>query len=102
MKTGTIIEVDNACRVVYDGYSYQPILFDEGGKDVRNPSTGEMTVSKPKWVVQQKWFSTLSSRLFWMSQQLVAKQQDVFDIKTYIQEMKKIEEVFRVNYKENK
>ena len=25
-------------------------------------------------------------------------QQDVFDIKTYIQEMKTIEEVFRVNY----
>lgn len=98
MKTGTIIDVDSFCRVVYDGYSYQPILFDAGGQDVRDPRTGEMVVSKPKWVVQQKWFSTLSSCLFWMAQQLVARQQDVFDIKTYIQEMKTIEEVFRVNY----
>ena len=65
---------------------------------MRNPSTGEMTVSKPKWVTQQKWFSSLASCLFWMSQQLVAKQQDVFDIKTYIQEMKNLEEVFRLHY----
>ena len=62
------------------------------------PGPGEVKVSKPKWVVRQKWFSSLSSCLFWMSQQLVAKQQDVFDIKTYLQEMKKIEEVFRLHY----
>jgi hypothetical protein len=95
MKNDIVIEVNDVCRIKYDGYSYQPELFDAGGEEVRNPATGEIVLSKPKWKSCQKWYGKISNALYYVAEQTgAAKKQDYVSIKDWAKHFESMEQTF--------
>lgn len=95
MKSDIVIEVNNTFRIHYDGYSYQPEIFDAGGNEVRNPGTGKVVISKPKWVSCKKWFGKVSSALYYVAEQIgAAKEQEYISVKDWAEHFKTVEQTF--------
>lgn len=55
----TEIIVNEKYKLLDDGNQYELMVFDEGGKEVRIPKTGELTLTKPQWRKAQLYFQTL-------------------------------------------
>lgn len=51
--------------------TYSPVVFVEGGKEARNPRTGETLITEDKWVKRELYFSNLIHALRWCAQEAV-------------------------------
>ena len=102
MKNALIIDVTPSLRVIKDEYSFQPEIFILGGKEVRNPKTGEVTLSKDRWETQHKWFGSLANCLWWAAQQEMLNNTHAVTISGYVDTLKKLYSTYNENLKEKK
>lgn len=47
------IDIMTNWRAIWNGQQFALERFDEGGREVRNPATGENVLSQAKWVNQE-------------------------------------------------
>ena len=52
----TITLIEGVAELKFDGTIYQPSILKAGGKEVRNPRTGEMTISQDKMEAHSKYY----------------------------------------------
>jgi|SRR5690606_15136474 len=57
----TITIIEDKWRVYWDGTQYMLERYHAGGESVRNPKTGEMMVSSPKWKHTGQYYTTIRS-----------------------------------------
>jgi hypothetical protein len=48
-KKAIVNIIEGKYRVVIDDYNHTLQVYNKGGQEVRNPKTGEMSISKARW-----------------------------------------------------
>ena len=54
------ININENWRVQYDGSQYSLERWDAGGRETRNPRTGETVTTQAKWVAQGRYFISMA------------------------------------------
>lgn len=52
-----IMVIEGKYKLVETNLDWQIYRFDEGGKEVRSPSTGEVSITVPRWVALQAYYN---------------------------------------------
>lgn len=87
----TTIKVTDTINLVYKVHTgasigcYSPQVFVQGGKEVYNPSVGEKTITKDKWVDIQSYYTSLPDALRWCAQYSLDNHAEPIPIKEYLE-----------------
>lgn len=81
------IHILDSWRVDWDGMQYILSKYDEGGKEYRNPKTGEMIISKAKWKPTGQYFIDIQQAVKYIIKQEVSS--NASTLKEYLAMMEK-------------
>lgn len=91
-----IIEINEKCRINFDGNNYVPEIFYEGGKEITiGKSKGE--VSKSKWKSTNKNFGSVDACVRFLTVELTTKKVDdemggSISLSQYLEEIKEVKD----------
>lgn len=72
-----IVLIEGVVEVKYDAEGgYQPHILRKGGKEARNPKTGEMLITEDKMIALDWWGSSLGSAAKYAATQLAHLEYD--------------------------
>lgn len=84
-----IMLVEGRAKLLFDGRTYEPSLWQDSF-ECRNPSDGQMIMSKARWKDQQKWFVSFESAIRFVVDQLVLDKKEYSSIMEYVEEYNRI------------
>jgi len=88
------IQINDKWCIEQDPYNYIPYIYDKGGKEARNPRTGEVIVTEPKWRHIGRYYPTLNKALRGILDYEIKQfgMENSVEIHDYIQKMESIAE----------
>lgn len=91
-----IIEINDKCRINFDGNNYVPEIFDQGGKEITiGKSKGE--ISKSKWKSTNKNFGSVDACVRFLTVELTTMRVDdemggSISLSQYLDEIKTVKD----------
>lgn len=77
-----MIQINDEWRANWDGNQFTLERYRPGGEMVRNPATGEMQESKPQWMDQKRYFTSMEGVLTYIAKQVAGEQAQ--DLNQYV------------------
>lgn len=84
----TKIIINEKSYLVRDENSFQPFIFKAGGAEVKNPRTGEISISADKFVSTGTYHSTLEGAICELAKQNTLEKEEYKSLLEYVNEYK--------------
>lgn len=80
----TTIILNDKAKIEFYQECWQPVLFKAGGATVRNPSNGEMIVTKDKWDKHDVYYQSPQAAIKYIAAQLCLEKEEYVSLREYL------------------
>ena len=94
----TEIIINDKYKLIDDGTQYELYVFDEGGREARNPATGKTIITQSKWKRSGLYFQTIGGACKRIAR-MEASSGGVVTIKDYIVRIESVEQAITESLK---
>ena len=80
----TTIVLNERAKAKWNGDSWQPVLFVQGGKEVFSPAHKKVVETEDKWVTHAKYFSDLKYLIRYVAKEQCLSTEEYSSLEEYL------------------